>query len=235
MFKEKNKDYKNAFMGVIAIIFYLAASSSPNIIIKYFGIDYNNLSSIAKSIYLIIYEFFMLFILILLYKKEFISDFKKFIKKNKEYFKKYFKYWIIMVLLMGVSNYIVTLFTSSNVADNQQAIIDMLKKYPVYTFFITVITAPFIEEIIFRLSIRKIFAHTNWLFIIVSGLIFGSLHVIGATGTIYDYLFIIPYSIPGFMFAYIYTKTDNICVPISLHFMHNGIMMLLQILLLIAG
>jgi membrane protease YdiL (CAAX protease family) len=48
-----------------------------------------------------------------------------------------------------------------------------------------------------------------------------------------DLLFIIPYSIPGFIFAYVYTKSKNICIPISLHFIHNGIMMSLQILLLL--
>ena len=233
MIKEKNNDLKNAFIGIIAISFYLVASSSPDIFIKLLGINYETLSSTIKSIYLIFYESFILFMLIFIYKKEFIDNLKDFLKNNKEYFKKYFKYWILIVVLMGISNYIVSFFTSNNVSENQQAIIDMLKRYPIYTFFITVITAPFIEELVFRLSIRKLFAHTDILFIIVSGLLFGSLHVIGSVQSIYDYLFIIPYSIPGFIFAYIYTKTNNICVPISLHFIHNGVMMLLQFLLLI--
>ena len=73
----------------------------------------------------------------------------------------------------------------------------------------------------------------NILFIFFSGLIFGGMHVIGTLEHLVDLLFIIPYSIPGFVFAYVYTKSKNICVPISLHFIHNGIMMSLQILLLI--
>ena len=59
------------------------------------------------------------------------------------------------------------------------------------------------------------------------------MHVIGTLEHLVDLLFIIPYSIPGFIFAYIYTKCKNICVPISLQFIHNVIMMGLQILLLI--
>ena len=64
----------------------------------------------------------------------------------------------------------------------------------------------------------------------MSGLIFGSMHVIGNFNSLIDLLFIIPYSIPGFMFAYIYKKTNNICVPIGMHCMHNSIMILLQII-----
>ena len=71
------------------------------------------------------------------------------------------------------------------------------------------------------------------IFILLSGLVFGSMHVIGSCEHLIDLLFIIPYSIPGFIFAYVYTKSKNLCVPISLHFIHNGIMMSLQILLLL--
>ena len=59
------------------------------------------------------------------------------------------------------------------------------------------------------------------------------MHVISTLENLVDLLFIIPYSIPGFIFAYIYSKSKNIFVPISLHFIHNGIMMSLQILLLL--
>lgn len=233
MIKKKSNDFKFAIIGFMSILFYLTASSFPEIFFVLLKYDYNNLSETYKSVYLICYEFFILFMLISIYKDEFIKNFKDFLKNNKNYFKKYFKYWIIMIILMGLSNYIISFFTSTNISGNQQAIIELLKHHPIYTFILTVITAPFIEELVFRLSIRKIFLHSNILFIIISGLLFGSLHVIGNVETIADYLFIIPYSIPGFIFAYIYTKSDNICVPISLHFTHNGVMMLLQLLLLI--
>lgn len=129
------------------------------------------------------------------------------------------------------SNLIVTLFTSSDIANNQEIIVESLKAHPLYTFIITVLIAPILEELVFRLSFRKIFMKTDILFIFFSGLIFGGMHVISTLSSLSDLLFIIPYSIPGFIFAYIYTKSKNIFVPISLHFIHNGIMMCLQILL----
>ena len=51
----------------------------------------------------------------------------------------------------------------------------------------------------------------------------------------YDILYLIPYSALGISFAYILQKTDNIFVTIGLHFMHNGILMALQVLVLIFG
>jgi membrane protease YdiL (CAAX protease family) len=131
------------------------------------------------------------------------------------------------------SNLIITIFTTTDIANNQESIIETLKVAPIYTFILTVFVAPILEELVFRLSFRKIFPHSNKLFIFFSGLIFGGMHVIGTSEHLVDLLFIIPYSLPGFIFAYVYTKSKNIFVPISLHFIHNGIMMSLQILLLI--
>ena len=184
-------------------------------------------------LYLIIYEVSLTILIIYIYKKDIIPNFKDFIKNNIKYFKKYIKYWFIMLLLMIGSNIIVTMFTSTNVAANQEAIMDSLKKAPIYTFIMTVFVAPILEELVFRLSFRKIFSKSNILFIFFSGFIFGGMHVISSYEHLTDLLFIIPYSLPGFIFAYVYTKSKNICVPISLHFIHNGIMMSLQILLLL--
>ena len=85
------------------------------------------------------------------------------------------------------------------------------------------------------MAFRKLLPYSNKLFILFSGLIFGALHVVINLENLVDLLYIIPYSIPGFIFAYIYTKSKNIMVPISLHFLHNGIMMSLQILLLLVS
>ena len=133
---------------------------------------------------------------------------------------------------MILSNAIITMFTTTITSENQQTIIDTLKQAPIYTFILTVFVAPILEELVFRLSFRKIFKYTNVLFILFSGLFFGGMHVLGTLSNPIDLLFIIPYSIPGFIFAYIYSKEKNICIPMSLHFIHNGIMMSLQILLI---
>lgn len=231
MEKEKNLYFRSAMKGFFVILLYLIASSLPYEFLSIFRINYNNLNILVKSIYLIIYQSILTLVIVYIYKKDVIHNFKDFIKNNITYFKKYIKYWFLMLGLMISSNLIVTLFTSSDIANNQEIIVESLKAHPLYTFIITVLIAPILEELVFRLSFRKIFMKTDILFIFFSGLIFGGMHVISTLSSLSDLLFIIPYSIPGFIFAYIYTKSKNIFVPISLHFIHNGIMMCLQILL----
>ena len=233
MEKEKNIELRSALIGAGIIFLYLIAYSFPLEVLGILGINYNNLHIVFKSLYLIIYEVSLTTLIIFIYKKDIIPNFKDFIKNNIKYFKKYIKYWFIMLLLMIGSNLIVTMFTSSDIAANQEAIMNNLKVAPVYTFIMTVFVAPILEELVFRLSFRKIFSKSNILFIFFSGFIFGGMHVISSYKHLTDLLFIIPYSLPGFIFAYVYTKCKNICVPISLHFIHNGIMMSLQILLLL--
>lgn len=233
MEKEKNYDLIDMFIGFGVLFLYLIASAMPYDFIELFGVNYDNLSLIFRQIYLILYEVSLTLIIVYIYRKDFIPNFKDFLKNNIKYFKKYIKYWFIMLGLMILSNVVITMFTTTITSENQQAIVDTLGKAPIYTFIITVFIAPILEELVFRLSFRKIFKHTNILFIVFSGLFFGGMHVIGSLENLVDLLFIIPYSIPGFIFAYIYSKSKNICIPMSLHFIHNGIMMSLQILLLL--
>ena len=233
MEKEKNYDLRDMFIGFGVLFLYLIASAIPYDFIELFGVNYDNLNIIAKQIYLIYYEVSLTLIIVYIYRKDFIPNFKDFLKNNIKYFKKYIKYWFVMLGLMILSNSIITMFTTTMTSENQQAIVDTLKKAPIYTFILTVFIAPILEELVFRLSFRKIFKHTNILFIVFSGLFFGAMHVLGSFKNPIDLLFIIPYSIPGFIFAYIYSKEKNICIPMSIHFIHNGIMMSLQILLLL--
>ena len=69
----------------------------------------------------------------------------------------------------------------------------------------------------------------------MSGLIFGGLHVVGNINHWYDLLYLIPYCTPGFIFAYIMSKTNNVFVSMGLHFLHNGMIMSLQVLLIMLG
>lgn len=233
MIKEKNTDLKNMLMGIGIIFLYLIMSALPYDFLSIFGINYNSLNTFLKEVYLIIYEIVLLIIIILIYKEDFINNFKEFKKNMFKYLKKYIKYWFLMLVLMLISNGIITMFTTSYTSQNQQTIIEQFKIAPVYTFIVTVFIAPILEELVFRISFRKIFMHTNFLFIFFSGFFFGLIHVIGSLENPIDLLFIIPYSIPGFIFAYLYNKSKNICIPISLHIIHNLVMMLIQIILII--
>ena len=126
MIKEKNIELRSALTGVGVILLYLIASSFPYEFLRMFGINYNNLNITLKTIYLITYEISLTLIIVYIYRKDIIPNFKDFIKNNIKYFKKYIKYWFIMLILMIGSNLIVTYFTTTDIAANQESIIDTL-------------------------------------------------------------------------------------------------------------
>ena len=232
MEKETNSYLKGMLTGIGVIFLYLIAYSFPIEFINSIGINYYKLSPVMKQLATTLYELGLTLIIIYIYRKDFIPNFKDFFKNIKSYLDKYFKYWILVLVLMITSNIIISPFTTLATSENQQAVIDSLKSFPIYTIIFTIITGPILEELVFRLSFRKIFKHSKILFIIFSGLIFGALHVVGSLSDLSNLLFIIPYSIPGFIFAYVYAKSDNIAVPISLHFIHNTVMVLLQLIVI---
>ncbi len=229
--KEKNKDLKSMLFGFSIIALYLLGSEMFLFIIENIGINYSNLSVNSKIIISSIYEFSITLIILYIYRKDFIPDLKNYIKKFREYFNKYFKYWIIAIVLMLISSMLIKPFTYTDTSANQEAVNSLIKNVPIYAIFTTVIIAPLLEESVFRLSFRKIFMHTNFLYIFFSGFIFGALHVLGSMKRISDLLFILPYSMPGFVFAYTYTKSKNICVPMGLHLFHNFVSVMLQMFL----
>ena len=180
-----------------------------------------------KVIYLIICEIFEMLILIALFYKKLKVNIEDIKKNHLTYFRKYFKYWLLILMIMMGSNLIIMLFTQNQTSANEQAVRDLLIKSPIYAYFSGVIFAPVVEELIFRRGLRNIFKNDT-LFILISGLIFGGLHVITGYSSLTDLLYLIPYCTPGIVFAYILVKTDNVFVPMSIHFIHNGILIALQ-------
>lgn len=96
---------------------------------------------------------------------------------------------------------------------------------------LAVIYAPIVEEAIFRGCIRR-FIKNDVLFIIVSAITFGLLHTAFSETTIYNVLVLgIPYITIGGFLAYLYVKTNNICTNMAFHAFHNGMVMILIILM----
>ena len=228
MLKEQNPYVKGCIKAIIVITFYFLCYTYPSKIIKFLGINLNNMDLIYQTTILTIYEALILLIVIYAYKDELKQSIKEF---KISYIKDYIKYWILILILMLLSNNIVSIFTNSEIATNQEIIIETLKKAPIYILITTILIAPLLEELIFRFCIKKIIPKPSMVYILVSGLLFGSMHVIFTLEHISDLLFIIPYSIPGIIFAYLYNKTNNIFIPASLHFIHNGVLMLLEVIL----
>lgn len=226
---EQLKKYtKIAGIGLLTIFIYSMTSLLELIILYYTKIDITKMSITAKSIYLITCELFIMIIIGIINIKKLKKDIKDIIKNFEEYYTKYLKVYILTLGIMIISNLIINSITQS-IATNEEIIRSTLTKAPIYMYFSAVIFAPFTEEMVFRQAIKNIIPN-KYAFIITSGLIFGGLHVIGDIHSLYDLLYIIPYSAPGIAFAYMLEKTDNIFVSMGIHFFHNGLLMTIQLI-----
>lgn len=232
--KELKIRLKSIGVGVGALAIYFLLPYFQSIPFVMFGIDTENLPMVLKIIYLIFFYILMMAIILLIYNKKITKDYKDMKKNNIKYFSKYIKYWFICLFIMMASNLIINFFITNSLPNNEEAIRDTFNISPIYVFFSAVIYAPIVEELIFRLSIKKIF-NSKWLFIIISGLFFGGMHVFNDFNSLADLLYIIPYSAPGIVFALMLEDSDNILVPISFHLLHNGILISLQFLMMFLG
>ncbi len=111
---------------------------------------------------------------------------------------------------------------------NRQALLEN----PVwYTLISTVLIAPFIEELIFRKSVDKIFKN-DIIYYAVSGLLFGFAHVVADLSSALNLLYIIPYGALGVSFAIMDKKTNTTFTSIMIHAFHNFITLMLLFLVL---
>lgn len=223
---------KEIIIGIIAILFYFLLNELEFFPFKVAGVDINNTPNWIKIIYLIIYEIMVIAIMLIIFNKKIIKDFKDILINHKNYYSKYFKYYLIGLGVMLISNCIIIFGFNNNMATNEESIRQLFKISPFYIYFSSVLYAPLVEELTFRQGIRNVIGK-NIIFILTSGLVFGGLHVITSATTLIDYLYIIPYSSLGIVFAYILYKTDNIFVSMGYHFMHNGILIAIQFITLL--
>lgn len=225
---------KPIIVSTLLILFYFFQNYVELAIFAFIGIDYQSLNLTLQTLVLLLGEALIAGVIVFPYWSEIKSGLKDYWEHGREYFKKYFKYWILILVVMSISNLVISNLKSQVDATsvNEAELRNQFLQNPIYVYIAAVVFAPIMEELIFRRSIRTFFK-SNTLFIIMSGICFGAVHLMTGIESVIDLLYMIPYGVPGIVFAYIYTKTDNITVPISMHIMHNGIQMSMQIILLL--
>lgn len=171
----------------------------------------------------------ILLILMLLYRKELIKEFKIYKKNLSENIDIGIKYWLIGLLGMMVSNIIINLVFGAGQAENEQAVQKMISALPYLMVLSAGIIAPINEEILFRKIFRNNIKN-NILFILISGIFFGFLHVSDAS-TLQQFLYIIPYSCLGISFAIMYVKTKSVFTSTFMHMFHNTVLTILSIMI----
>ncbi|MBQ4583992.1 MAG: CPBP family intramembrane metalloprotease [Bacilli bacterium] len=187
-----------ALSYVLAFAFQEAFNSKNNLI--------NQTSSILASL-------FILLVLALFHIPKIINDSRNLTKDN---LKLAYKNWLIGLIIMYISNTFILLI-NKDLAANETANRAILEQAPIYAILVMIVIAPITEEIIFRLSLKKIFK-SKYTYCFFSGLIFGLMHLT----SIKEILFIVPYGALGFFFAKTLYDTDNIFAPTITHITHNA-------------
>ena len=226
---------KKIIPSIIFIVLLLGMSLFPYLPILIFRINIDNLNNTLKVYYSLACDLGYMLIIYVIYRKTINKDFKNYFCNFKNNFRISIKYYLIGYFIMLISNSLIAIFFSEATSQNEDTIRMMINLYPAYMLFSVGFYAPFVEEIIFRKSIKDAiyaFKENNtvkYIYIFISGFIFAGLHIIGLTTSPIDYIYIIPYLSLGIAFSALYVKTDNIFSTIVMHALHNLIAIMLYL------
>ena len=136
-----------------------------------------------------------------------------------------FGFMLAATYIIGIISLI---FPASDEANANQALIEtFIHSYPVMAFISVSIMAPIVEELVFRFLLCKPIEQKHpWLGIIISGIVFGAIHLVASAqeGTlIQDLPSLVSYVGMGLVFGYRYKMTDNVASNMLAHSIHNTI------------
>jgi len=212
----------------ILLLFYLSPYLQY-IPIKLLNWDLSKISASQNIMLMTFSNLCLLVVYFIIYFHSLRKDFNTFKSDVMSNLNTALKYWILGLVLMFVTNFIIIIFNGS-MAGNEESVRKMVDVLPLLMLVNAGFIAPFNEEIIFRKSLGDIFKN-KWLFVFFSFLLFGGAHVIGNINTWLDLLYIIPYGALGGAFALAYRETDSIFTSVIMHMFHNTLMVTLLILL----
>lgn len=225
---KKLKNFKHLIKLLLSLILFFYCYLIQIIPILIFDIDAKIASDNTVYALQLFSNIFLLTMLFILFRKELIKEFKKFKENFWDMTDVAIKYWFIGLVVMATSNILIGIFSPVKIANNEAGVQEIISNTPIIAFMLTTFLAPLNEEIIFRKSIKNAIK-PKIPYILISGILFGSLHVITQITSWYDYLYLIPYSSLGIAFAAINYKTNNIYPSILTHMIHNGAITLISI------
>lgn len=229
-FLEKNFNFSKLLKSFLIIYLFFNRIVFNIIPVFLFGIDLSKASD-KMICYLNLYMGLAFGLVVcLVYYKDLINELKTFIHNIKKNFDAGLKYWFLGLIIMYISNIILLFVFKSGGANNENAVQEMIKLCPIAMGFYTCLVAPFVEEIVFRKTLKDFFKN-KWLFVCASFLFFGGAHVLSMANNIVDLLYIVPYGALGATFALAYYKTDTVYTSITFHIIHNSLLFFLSILI----
>lgn len=195
-----------------------------------FNIDVENMSGKTNVLLGAFSSTILAVILFLIYKNDVKNEWKKFRSGFWDNFDIGLTYWLRGIIAMVIFNFIIANIFKAGGANNEEAVQSMISSLPLVMLITSGFLAPWNEELVFRKSLKDIFKN-KWLYISISGLLFGLAHVVNSAKVWTDWLYILPYGSLGVSFAASYHKTDSVFTPIMFHMLHNILLVLASILL----
>jgi len=190
-----------------------------------------NLSDNHKFLIEAIYYISFLLIIISLAFTELKSGINLIRLKTASIFKSAVVRYFAMLVTLVILNSLIMKFNPAQ-PNNQVAIDELLAKNRSFVFFLAVIFAPIVEEVVFRgVIFAKLYNNHKVLAFLLSSFLFGFIHVSDSLfmGNFLDFLYIISYSALGFLLCLGYEKYQNISIPIIMHLLNNLVSILLTI------
>ena len=226
----------NVLKLAFCFILFLYIGDIFRFILITFNIDTSKLSFVSRSFLELIMAIIMTFFTCMIYYKDLKHDFKEFKvnMKNKILFS--LKVFGIMFLFKVFSSYLADVLAGMmgveiTTSENQSLINDMFYEFTLLICLSATILAPLYEETIFRLGFKKCISN-RVLFVLVSGCLFGFIHIFPTDLNIkLALLQSISYVSMGLCLAYFYQKFNNIFYSIMLHFFNNFFSVIVMLLL----
>lgn len=222
---------ENLAKGITVFIIFCCSRYFILIPIKLFNIDIYSINNEMKVYLSTFASFILFFIFLLIYRLELKKEFKTFKDNFIECMDIGVRWWLIGLFLMIFFNFIITHLLHGGGAGNEQQVQTLVKAVPWIMLFDAGFLAPVNEEIVFRKTLKDIFTN-KWIFALASFLLFGGAHIIGNIHMFTDILYIFPYGVLGAVFALAYYESDTIFTTISMHMIHNIILVLMAIFFL---
>lgn len=186
---------------------------------------------------------FALICILIIFKPILVDDKLNF-SLNLKYNLKWVGYGILImfgsIYIAGIIETLLTFNIDTGISENQETINNLMNSSGLNAFLIAIVTivfAPILEEIIFRKCLFGIFKKNTIVTVILSTIIFASIHVVPASVTIFfeclarenkwinlylEIIYIFSYLGQGFAISFVYHKTKGNVIPCMLiHAINN--------------
>lgn len=220
-YKKSNK--KEIIWSIICIVTYIVIKDTPLLRLLFppnDSITFGLLVSLTSDL-------LVLGIAIYGFKDILRRDLKIFKENAKEYLKYLLPRFIKFLVIYIIVSAICTMKLGNGQKSENQQVLDIL---PIWFLIIdAVIVGPILEEFIYRGILRR-FLSNKMFFVLISAIVFGIAHVFFEDNLGTAIINMIPYSVMGGFFAYIYASTENITNNMLCHITYNAIGVFLMIL-----